>query len=86
MPFAKFKQTMTAYKTGTLVDINSASMARVARLAGAPLDRSAGIYLHHHEGAKVQKGEPIATVYSESKEKLQFALEACCIDGCFIIK
>jgi len=86
LPVADFKQTMIAYKSGVLVDINSASMARVARLAGAPLDKAAGIYLHHHEGAEVQKGEPIATVYAESKEKLQFALETCCIDGCYIIK
>lgn len=82
----KRKQTMKAYKSGYLVDINTASMARVARLAGAPLDKGAGIDLHKKEGDKVKKDEAIATVYAQSKEKLMFALEQCCMEGCYIIK
>ncbi|MFQ5620929.1 MAG: AMP phosphorylase [Candidatus Nanoarchaeia archaeon] len=82
----KFKKTMTAYKKGTLVDLHTASLARVARIAGAPLNKGAGLYLHVRQGAKVKKGDPIVTIHAQSKSKLQFALDKCCFERCYTIK
>ena len=38
------------------------------------LDKKAGLYLHHHIGDKVKKGEPIITIYAESKPRLKEAI------------
>ena len=62
-------------KSGRVVDINTDLIAHVARVAGAPVDKAAGIYLHVHEGFTVKKGDPLLTIYSESKKKLEFALD-----------
>ena len=45
-----------------------------SRIAGAPKDKSAGIYLYKHERQKVKKGEPIFTLYSNNEVKLKYAL------------
>jgi thymidine phosphorylase len=52
------------------------SLSRIARIAGAPKSEGAGIYLYKHVGEKVAKKEKIYTVYSESRDKLRYALEA----------
>lgn len=62
-----------ATKSGRITDINTKSIARIARIAGAPLDKPAGIYLYKHEKDRVKKGDLLFTIYSESEEKLEFA-------------
>ena len=50
-------------------------MTRLAKSAGAPNDKGAGVYLHKKVGDKVKEKEPLFTVYAESREKLIFALK-----------
>jgi AMP phosphorylase len=66
--------TLKAWKSGVIMNIDNITIAKMARIAGAPRDKEAGIYLYKHEKQKVKKGEPIFTVYSDSKVKLQYAL------------
>jgi len=47
----------------------------VARAAGAPKDKGAGILLNKKIGEHVDEGELLYTVYSESSVKLQNAIE-----------
>ena len=49
-------------------------MARVAKLAGAPHAKSAGVLLDTRIGSKVQAGEPMFTVHAESLGELDYAL------------
>jgi putative thymidine phosphorylase len=70
---AKHKLYFRAAKPGTIKEINNVFISKVARLAGAPKDVAAGIYLYKHVGEKVKKGEKVLTVYSENKEKLGYA-------------
>ncbi len=65
-----------ADKTGKLSCIDNLAIAKSARLAGAPIDPDAGIFLHKHCGDKVKKGEPILTIYARSTHKLSYAVEA----------
>lgn len=46
---------------------------RLARHAGCPEDKAAGIYIHKKKGQIVNKNEPILTIYTTSKEKMKFA-------------
>jgi thymidine phosphorylase len=47
---------------------------KLARIAGCPEDKYAGIYLDKMKGESVNKGEKIFTIYAESKEKLNHAI------------
>ncbi len=71
----KYSFTYKAPKKGKITDINNIKIAKVARIAGAPKDKEAGIYLFKHEGDKVNKNEPIFTLYSDNKSKLNYAVD-----------
>jgi len=70
-------QTFTARSEskGYLLWLTNASLAEIARLAGAPKDKGAGIYLHKKVGDTVKKNEPLLTIYAERNLKLQRALD-----------
>jgi len=62
-----------AEKDGTIGHIDNISISRIARVAGAPFDKGAGIYLYHHVGDKVKKNQTIFTIYAENKQKMAYA-------------
>jgi AMP phosphorylase len=63
-------------RAGYVLWIDNASMAELARLAGCPRDKGAGILLHKKVGDRVEEGEPLFTIYAERGPKLQQAVEA----------
>ncbi len=69
----KYTYTYKASKEGKVKDLNNKAIAKVAKVAGAPHDQGAGIYLHVHEGDMLKKGQTILTIHADNKEKLQFA-------------
>lgn len=69
----RFKYDVQACKKGTIRIIDNRIISRIARIAGAPINKGSGIYLYKHTGNKVKKGEKLYTVYAESKQKLKFA-------------
>lgn len=70
---AKNKKILHAGKTFTIKQIDNNIINSLARMAGCPTDKDAGLFLHTHEGNKVKKGEKLITVYSESKSRLKQA-------------
>ena len=62
-------------RAGYILWVDNASMAELARLAGCPKDKGAGILLHKKIGDRVEEGEPLFTIYAERSTKLQQALE-----------
>jgi thymidine phosphorylase len=72
----KFKYSVKANKSGIVRRIGNREISRIARIAGAPLNKGAGIFLHKHVKNKVKKEEKLFTIYSESRQKLDFAKEA----------
>ena len=60
---------------GYVVALNNRSLITVARAAGAPHDRGAGLLIHAKKGAKVKQGEPIMTIHAERSWRLQKAIE-----------
>ncbi len=67
---------LKAKKSGTVQCIENTMVSKVARLAGAPTDPDAGMYLHKHCGEQVKKGEAILTIYARSTHKLSYAIHA----------
>lgn len=61
--------------TGILNIIHNRKIARVAKLAGAPQDVGAGVYLHKKVGDSVKAGEALFTIYAETQDELKFAID-----------
>ncbi len=72
---AKYSETIYADKDGVVTRINNKAIATIARMAGAPFEKGAGLYLHRVRGDRVKKGDPLYTVYSASKTLLKDTLE-----------
>lgn len=72
---AKFSQTVFAANSGTVNLIQNKAIAHLARIAGAPKDKTAGIFLHKKFGNTVKKGDGLYTIYASSKERLAYTLE-----------
>lgn len=62
-----------AQEDGTVVEINNLTMARIARLAGAPMDKGAGVYMLKRIGDRVKKGDPLYRIYSQFPADFQFS-------------
>ncbi len=67
--------TVKTEKAGTVREIDNDIIAKVARIAGAPEDKGAGLYLHKKVNERVKKGELLYTLYAENKTKLELAQE-----------
>ena len=76
MKTSKIKKAVVAKKSGKIKSIDNLAISRIARIAGAPKDIEAGIYLYAHIGDKVKKGEKLFTIYSRGKDALKYAVEA----------
>ena len=71
---AKFCKDIIAKKTRKISEIDNKKINSLARIAGSPMDKSAGLYLYKHVGDKVKKGEKIITIYAESKSRMKEAI------------
>ena len=72
--YAKLKKDIFSEKTGEITEIDNQKINMLAKTAGSPLDKSAGIYLYHHVGNMVKKGDKIITIYSETKLRINEAV------------
>jgi len=70
---AKYHFDIKAKKGGLVNEINNGAISKVARIAGAPGDKTAGAYLVKKAGQRVKKGETLYTIYAESRFKLGLA-------------
>ena len=72
----KLKHDVVAPKAGVITAIDNFVMAKIARLAGAPMDKAAGVDLHKKVGVEVSKGEILYTLYAEFMSDFNFAKTA----------
>jgi AMP phosphorylase len=61
--------------SGYVIEMNNRSLISLARTAGAPHDRGAGILLHAKKGKLVKTGEPLFTIFADRSWRLQNAIE-----------
>ncbi|MBU0894358.1 MAG: thymidine phosphorylase [Nanoarchaeota archaeon] len=71
----KFKKNILASSSGKIQEIDNKNINLLARITGSPIYKGSGISLHKNVGSRVQKGQSLLTIYSESKTRLRNALD-----------
>jgi len=71
---AAHKFDVKASRNGKVVHIDNKFISKIAVMAGAPKDKKAGIYLYKHKKQRVRIDDILYTIYSESKDELNFVL------------
>lgn len=75
VPLGNEKYVLESKFEGAVVDVVNQRIVKIARLAGAPKDKGAGVYIHKKRGEVVKAGEPLLTIYAEKGWKLEKAIE-----------
>lgn len=60
---------------GRIKIIDNKMISKIARVAGAPKDKEAGLYLHVGVGDSVKKGEKLFTIHATKESKLDEAVK-----------
>jgi thymidine phosphorylase len=76
---------VTATEDGVVSGIDNLQLARVASMAGAPLDKGAGVDLFKKLGDPVTQDEPLYRVHAEFRSDFQFACQLCKKDSGYTI-
>lgn len=75
LPIGDKTSNFDTKERGRIVGFNNNAIALIARAAGAPKDKGAGLTIHHGIGDLLRKDEPLFTIYSESESKLDEAIK-----------
>jgi thymidine phosphorylase len=85
-PASSHRHPITAHGAGRVVAVDNRRLARVAKLAGAPDDKAAGVKLHVSLGEEIERGHPLYTIHAETPGELDYALEyASANDDIYIV-
>ncbi len=74
-PRAAYRYDIFSEDGGVVDTIDNRKAARLAKLAGAPADKAAGLELAVRAGERVRPGDVLMTVHAESPGELEYALE-----------
>ncbi|WP_462272259.1 AMP phosphorylase [Methanohalophilus sp.] len=77
---------ITAPANGYVLEFKNKRVVQIARLAGAPNDKGAGVLIHKKQGEPVKKGEPVLTIHAEKKNKLETALQNAQRDSPIVVE
>ncbi len=67
----RYRLVIPAERSGTVRSIDNKAISKLARMAGAPITKGAGLYLHRKCGERVKRGERLYTAYADSAEKIR---------------
>jgi thymidine phosphorylase len=73
-PVARFQKPILSTTSGIVTQIDNRRIAKLAKLAGAPEDKAAGVDLHVRLDDRVSPGDRLCTVHAESEGELAYAL------------
>ena len=83
LPKAKFAEIVAAPRKGNLAQVQARSVGEAAVALGAgrakkgdPIDHAVGFVIHHKIGDKIERGQPLFTVYANDEKKLAEARES----------
>lgn len=74
-PTSRLQRPLLAERSGRVHTIDSRRIARLAKLAGAPDDKAAGVDLHVRIGDLVECGQPLCTVHANAPGELDYAFD-----------
>jgi len=72
-PSAQHRWEATAAATGRIASLDNRRLSRVAKLAGAPSAKAAGILLRVRVGDLVERGKPLFELHAETSGELEYA-------------
>jgi len=73
IPVGEHRIDIEAPEDSYVTHVDNTAITLIARVAGAPLDKGAGVKVYVKAGGKVRKGDKLLTIYAESKSKLSQA-------------
>ena len=82
----QFTGEITTQHTGLIEEMDIRAISSIARAAGAPLDKSAGVYLCANVGSRVDKGQPLLRIHSSSQQGLDDAMAKASVAGPLVRK
>jgi len=71
----EFKHEVVAENSGEIKFINNNNLVEVCRILGTPDFKESGVYLNKSVGEKYVKGNILFTLYSESEQRLNSAID-----------
>jgi AMP phosphorylase len=71
----KYKLEVLSTKAGYVHTIKNKDIVAIARAAGAPGDKGAGLLLFRKKGQRVEKGDVLLEIYADVESKCQRAKE-----------
>jgi len=74
IPTASYTHEVVAKNTGKIIGIDNRRLARIAKLAGAPTSKAAGIDLLTPIATQVEKNQPLYVVHAETPGELNYAI------------
>lgn len=74
LPIGDYHYEVYAPVDGFVTDVSNTAIASIARAAGAPKDKGAGVIIHVKRGRIVHKGDKILDIYAERATRLQDAV------------
>jgi thymidine phosphorylase len=74
-PRSSVSRPLLAPHAGRVMAMNNRTLSRLAKLAGAPDDKAAGVELHVRLGDEVAAGDALLTVHSDAPGELAYALD-----------
>jgi thymidine phosphorylase len=79
-PTAHQQRPLLAEHSGRVASIHNRKIARLAKLAGAPDEKAAGVDLHVAVGDQVEAGQSLCTVHADSPGELAYAHDYAAIN------
>lgn len=80
-PESSHRFTLTATQSGRIAEMDNRKLAKIAKLAGAPAAKAAGIEMHVRQGDDVAAGSELCTIHAETRGELDYALAYAATDG-----
>lgn len=74
IPIATYTHEVVANISGKVIGIDNRRLARIAKLAGAPTSKAAGIELLTPIDTQVEKNQPLYIVYAETPGEFNYAI------------
>ena len=76
IPIGKYSSVVKSKASGAIFHIDNKSISKIARIAGAPKMKGAGVLLHKTRGDRVEVGDSLFTIYSDREDLLTYAIKA----------
>lgn len=77
----RFKKDFYSAKAGFITEVDNSLINQISKTAGCPYSKKSGIIVEKKQGAKIEEGQKIFTIYSDSKNKLKRAMKLYNISG-----